>query len=318
MAAAAALGDGVRLRAFLCLLLLAAAPAAQANDEHGRTYFVVIGGLGGEAVYREMFAGQVNELRDVFVETAGDESLVHSLSGDGATRDAIEELFRSLREEMTEEDRLALFLIGHGTFDGRDYRFNLPGPDITGTRLGELLDALPAKLQLVVNTSSASGAMLERIEAEGRIVAAATKSGGERNATAFGRFLTDALEDPEADTDKNETITAAEAFRYAASKVEDFYESQKRLATEHPRLSGEMAGSFVLARLGVAREVFEHPALAPHFRERDRLYREIDELKLRKESLDEEAYYDRLEELLVQVARAEQKIEEGLPEERDE
>jgi len=79
-----------------------------------------------------------------------------------------------------------------------------------------------------------------------------------------------------------------------------------------------MAGSFVLARLGVAREVFEHPALAPHFRERDRLYREIDELKLRKESLDEEAYYDRLEELLVQVARAEQKIEEGLPEERDE
>ena len=27
-------------------------------------------------------------------------------------------------------------MIGHGTFDGTDYKFNLPGPDITGDGAG--------------------------------------------------------------------------------------------------------------------------------------------------------------------------------------
>ena len=46
----------------------------------------------------------------------------------------------------------------------------------------------------------------------------------------------EALRDPAADTDKNETVTALEAFNYANEKTAQFYETQKRLATEHPTL----------------------------------------------------------------------------------
>ena len=48
-------------------------------------------------------------------------------------------------------------LIGHGTFDGADYKINLPGPDMTAIELATLLDRMPAKRQLVVNMTSASG-----------------------------------------------------------------------------------------------------------------------------------------------------------------
>ena len=62
---------------------------------------------------------------------------------------------------------------------------------------------------------------------------AATKSGTEKNATVFARYWVEALQDPAADTDKSDSISAMEAFTYAAKKTAAFYDSQKRLATEH-------------------------------------------------------------------------------------
>ena len=34
-------------------------------------------------------------------------------------------------------------LIGHGTFDGVEYKFNLVGPDITAAELAALCDKFP-------------------------------------------------------------------------------------------------------------------------------------------------------------------------------
>jgi hypothetical protein len=64
-------------------------------------------------------------------------------------------------------------------------------------------------------------------------VIAATKSGTEKNATVFARYWVEALQDPDADTDKSDSISAMEAFTYADKKTAAFYDSQKRLATEH-------------------------------------------------------------------------------------
>ena len=54
-------------------------------------------------------------------------------------------------------DALVLMLIGHGSFDGVDYKINLPGPDLSAIELAGLLDRIPAGRQLVVNMTSASG-----------------------------------------------------------------------------------------------------------------------------------------------------------------
>src|SRR5947208_10737789 len=108
-----------------------------------------------------------------------------------------------------------------------------------------MCDRIPARRQLIVNTTSASGGAIPALERPGRAVIAATKSGSERNATVFARYWVEALRDPTADTDKNETISALEAYRYAEQKTAQFYETQKRLATEHAMLEDTGKGDGV-------------------------------------------------------------------------
>ena len=93
----------------------------------------------------------------------------------------------------------------------------------------------------------------------------------------FARYWVEALRDPAADTDKNETISALEAFRYADKKTAAFYETQKRLATEHAVLEdtgkgegvrapsaengeGMLAAQFPLLRIGAAATAAKDPA----------------------------------------------------------
>ena len=103
-----------------------------------------------------------------------------------------------------------LILIGHGSYDGEEYKFNLLGPDISGEDR-VLCDRIPSKRQLIVNTTSASGGSIGALEKPGRIVIVATKTGTEKNATVFARYWVEALSDPTADMDKNESISALEA-----------------------------------------------------------------------------------------------------------
>jgi hypothetical protein len=79
--------------------------------------------------------------------------------------------------EVKPTDAFALLLIGHGSYDDSDYKFNLPGPDITAGELAALLNRIPARRQLVVNMTSCSGGSLAALVKKDRIVITATKSG---------------------------------------------------------------------------------------------------------------------------------------------
>ena len=87
------------------------------------------------------------------------------------------------------QDAFVLMMIGHGTFDGAEYKFNLPGPDISGTELAALLNRIPAGRQLVVDMTSASGGVAAALKKDSRTVITATKSGMEKNATVFAPLL---------------------------------------------------------------------------------------------------------------------------------
>ncbi len=100
---------------------------------------------------------------------------------------------------------------------------------------------MPASQMLVVNATSSSGSVVEQWRKPNRVVITATKSGGERNATRFAEYWVQALSSPEADRDKNEIVTAAEAYDYASRKVADTFKSDAALATEHSRLDGKNA-----------------------------------------------------------------------------
>src|SRR6202007_1885478 len=109
--------------------------------------------------------------------------------------------------------------------------------------LAALLDHVPATRQLVVNMTSSSGGSLSFLQKKSRIVIAATKTGTEKNATVFARYWAEALREPAADADKNESVSALEAFRYASQKTKEFFETAKRLETEHSVIEDTGKGS---------------------------------------------------------------------------
>jgi hypothetical protein len=175
------------------------------------TYYITVAGLGGEPDYEQRFTTWAQEIDKIL--KGGTDARVETLAGPAATRAGLRSLLEGIAREAGSQDLLVLMLIGHGTFDGVDYKINLPGPDVSAVELAGLLDRIPAGRQLVVNMTSASGASIDALEKSNRVVITATKSGTEKNATVFARYWVEALRDPAADTDKNEVVTALEAFR---------------------------------------------------------------------------------------------------------
>src|SRR5260370_27823016 len=125
--------------------------------------------------------------------------------------------------------------------------------------LAALCNRVAARRQLIVNATSASGGSITAFQRAGRAVITSTKSGTEKNATVFVRYWVEALRDPSADVDKNESISALEAFQYAERKTAEFYTSQKLLATEHDEFEDTDKG---VATREPSPESSEHQLLA--------------------------------------------------------
>ena len=295
------------MRALLVTLALvtslAVAPA------HAALRVLVISGLGGEPEYEKRFQQQADAIAKAAARSGATKDNVLVLSGEGAKRDAIEREFNSLIGKTAREDQVAIVLLGHGTFDGDEYRFNIPGPDLTGGEILALLNRIPATQQLIVNATSSSGSVVESWKRANRIVITATKSGNERNATRFAQYWIEALTSSEADRDKNETVTAAEAYDYAMRRVADAFKADASLATEHSRMEGGNAASFVVARLGSSAVLPDDAALNAMVSEQAGIEQQIEAVKARKASLDSKQYYDELEKVLITMAQLDRRIE---------
>jgi hypothetical protein len=217
-------------------------------------------------------------------------------------------------------------MIGHGTFDGREAKFNLRGPDVTDLELSRWLGPIKRPV-VVLDCTSASAPFLNRLSGPGRIVVAATKSGHEVNHARFGRYLAESIAGPNADLDKDGQVSLLEAYLTASHRVADDYKAQARLATEHALLddNGDRLGSPAEWFRGVraTRRAKDGAALdgarahqlhlVPSDRERgapteirrrrDQIELSVAALRDQKPKLDEEDYYRRLEALMVELGR---------------
>ena len=300
------------------VLFLAALLPLQAT-----TYYVNIAGIGGEPDYEQRFATLALDANK-FVSATPD-AKVYTLYGPDATRAKLRSVLGEIAKLSKPEDSFVLLVIGHGSFDNVDYKVNLPGPDITSIELASLLDRIPAR-QLIVNTTSASGASADALRKENRAVITATKSGTERNATVFARYWVEALRDPAADADKNEVVTALEAYRYADQKTTQFYETAKRLATEHAMLEdtgkgdgvrspgpdngqGLLAARFPILRLGEAQKAALDPEMQKLLAKKEALEQKIDQLKYRKAAMPTSEYKTQLTQLLLELARTQKELD---------
>ncbi len=318
-------GIGVGRRGRLGALAAAAGTAwlALGAPAHADTYFLTVAGLGGEPDYEQSFRQLASELDRVL---QGPEHHVYTLSGPGASRGHITQTLRDIAGLAKPQDDFVLILIGHGSYDGFEYKFNVPGPDISGRELAALCNRIPARRQLIVNTTSASGASVAVFARRGRAVIAATKSGTEKNATVFARYWVDALQDPTADVDKNDAISALEAFNYATAKTAAFYESQKRLATEHAVFddtarggavrvastetgAGRFLSSVVLVRMGSARAAAANPAKRGLLARKEQLEQRIDTLKYERAALSADDYKQQMTQALIELAKVQEALD---------
>jgi hypothetical protein len=296
---------------------------------HAELYITIVQGLGGMPEYQQEF-DEVREKISAASITLTSEERVFTFNGDAATRDALLAHFNTLEERMGDDDRAAIYLIGHGSFDGEEYKYNIPGPDLTTGDLKGVLEALPGQNHVLITTGSTSGALAEGItgvraprdENDTRaieeaaaapskyLIVTATRNGNERNATHFARFFAEALVSTEADLNKNDTISVQEAYDYANREVEAYFTDAQRLATEHAQLRGEGAAQFSLSRLNALEYETDDPELSELLEQRVALDSEIEELQLRRsEFASNRDYLQALQALVLKSAQLTEQID---------
>ena len=311
------------LKTFMAIFLAAFSLGAFAGDEpEDRASVIIAIGAPGEAGYAEVFAKWAGNWQSAGARAGAKTT---TLQGDDK-----QSLIR-LREVLESEPKdggaaLWLVLLGHGSFDGRDAKFNLPGDDLAAAELAALLKPFHRPV-VVICSFSASGAFLKPLSAPGRVIVTATKSGAETNFSRFGGFLSETIADPAADIDKDGQTSLLEAWLAAARRVADFYKNEARLATEHSLLddNGDGLGATSDWFQGVrvvkkapdnrapdglrAHQIHLVPsaaerALPPALRaERDSTEQEIERLRRSKAGMPADAYYNQLEILLLRLAR---------------
>lgn len=322
--------------------VLSVAGSAAAEQSH----LVIIVGLGGEKKYRDVFhetavsmigAAEkklgVHPAAIVYLGEKPAEATLPVYRG-RSTRENVQKALGDLARRAGPGDVVFVLLIGHGSFQSGESRFNLPGPDMSASDFAPLLAGLGAQNVVFVNTASASGDFVKALSGKDRTIVTATKSALERNETAFARHFVDAFTGNGADADKDQRVSLLEAFEYARREVQRFYEQDRRLLTEHAVLDdngdgvgssdpGPDAGDGAVARtvfLGTGGEetsaAAANPKLAALRQERRDVERKLEALKARKERTPRGQYEEELERLLVELALKDEAIREREAERR--
>ena len=301
--------------------LFGSASIAHAQDVH----LLVITGVGGDDEHSAQFqkwAGAVVDsakkhgVLDANINWLGEAPEKDARIKARSSKDNVTKAFHDLAVRAKTNDDIFIMLIGHGSFDGKIAAFNLPGPDLTADDYKGLLQQFPTQKVVFVNTASSSGAFLATLAGPARTIVTATKTGGERNETRFAEYFVQALDAEEADRDRNGRVSIQEAFDFAASKVKAAYEKEGHILTEHAALDdgaqGKLAGTQYLApeRSRTASAQNADPALRALLEQRDALERQVNDLRLRKDSMDPAAYDQQLETLVTDLAVKTRQIRE--------
>ena len=312
-----------------------ASPASGTPDvaTNPATVLLVVGASGGDE-YASNFVHQARLWQQACAQ-AGADHLTIGLDPVSATNDH-DRLKQTLAAEPKEGlGQLWVVLIGHGTFDEKDARFNLRGPDVSAGELAAWLKPIRRPI-VVIDTSSSSAPFLAALSATNRVIVTATRSGHEQNYTRFGEYFAKSLTAPQADLDKDGQVSVLEAFLAAANQTAEFYKVQGRLATEHALLddNGDGQGTpadwfqglrvvkqpkdkaaadgLVAGQIQLVRSPEERKLTPEQRAKRDSLERAVLLYRERRPKVPEAEYYPALEKLVLELARFYESIQPGV------
>ncbi len=309
----------------LCAVVTSAAPA-----HAEQRYALIVSGASGSPEYVKEYAQVVDDLAKTLVERLRfDPAKVTVLAdvarpAEASTADNVKRAIATIRQSMTYEDLLFVMLIGHGTYDGVDAKFNLVGPDLESAEWAALLKPLPGDV-VVVNASSGRFPFIERLSGPHRIVITGTDSGAQRFDTVFAPYFVKALTDESADLDKNGRISVWEAFVSASAAVRRYYQQRGQLSTERALLDdngdgiGKESvdpgdeGSFASRRYLDESRPDAPPTdevLLRLLQRKSVLESEVEDLKIRKTFMSPPEYQSEFERIMIELAKVMREIRE--------
>lgn len=303
---------------------LSTAPPISVTHDGTNTSLVLVVGASGSAEYQEVFTRQAQAWQQAAAMAGYPLEQVGLEPGDTNDLQRVEQALAA--EPKSGPGQLWIVLIGHGTFDGKEARFNLRGPDLSTKQLSTWLQPFQRRIA-VVNTSPSSAPFLNALSATNRLIITATRSGHEQYHTRFGEYFAQALTSTSADLDKDDQVSLLEAFLVASRRAGEYYKLNGRIATEHALIDDNGDGLGTPADwfkgLRAAKKPSDKVAidglLAQQFHllpsqadqdltpqqqaDRDTLVQRILEFRETKGSMAEEEYYRQLEALLLSLAR---------------
>lgn len=303
--------------------IVPAGPAAAAEQ-----YALIVSGAAGGSEYAQKYqrwrASLVRTLKDR-LEWPADH--IHELSDEGAgpnkaTRENVRRAVSEIRRRAVEGDLTLVFLMGHGTADTEEAKFNLVGPDLSVDEWAALVRTIPGRL-VFVNGASGSFPFLEKLAGPARIVVTAADSAAQQFETVFPQFFVEAIGSDEADLDKNGKVSLLEAFTFTSARVAHWFEQRGQLATERPLLDdigdgiGREAGAasqggtpaqVTYLQPDVPLSLAGNPRLASLMRQRVAVENALNLLRANKGSMPEAKYQAELERLLIDLARLDRQL----------
>jgi hypothetical protein len=311
--------------------LLCLSPLANHGFAEQRYALIVTGATGGS-----LYAAQYREWSEALTKTLierlkFDATHVVSLSETdepeaAATAANVRRYLTTVRREIGRDDLLFVILIGHGTFDGVDAKFNLVGPDMESAEWATLLRGMPGRL-VVVNSAAASFPFLERLAGPRRVIISATDSVAQRFDTVFPQHFIAAFSDDGADIDKNGRTSIWEAFAFAGAGVRRYYQQRGQLTTERPLLDDnadgigrEAGGAGDDGSLASRTYLDETLPGAPPTDEvllqllqtRAALEAEIDDLRVKKAFMQPAEYAAEFERIIIELAKISRDIRQRM------
>lgn len=320
-------------------LAIAQAPAGNnedaffLNSSDAKKYVLIITGAAASEQIRERFWQWSLSLHDTLARDygytrdtitllfdAGPDAQNPNFRVDGSSRrEDIQSHLARLAGELESGDQLSIIMIGHGSSSDDSAKFNIVGPDITGEEFAALLQPLNQQDLVIINSTSSGYEFAADLSARGRVVLSATRSRAERYDPMFMRYFIEALENRSGDRDKNQRVSILEAYLYASQSVLGWYSDQGRLPTERAVIDDNGDGIFSLEPgtgigdgalaeiayldLSNAGDVKASAQAQQLHAQMQDLERSIFLLRGQKANYLEDDYWNRIEALLIELAR---------------
>lgn len=311
--------------AVLVLAGMCIAPKAAAADQR---YALIVTGAAGGSEYAQKYQkwrwSLVRTLREK-LEWPADHIYELSDEGEGrlkATRENVRRAASELRTRAIDGDLTLVVLIGHGTADTEEAKFNLVGPDLDVDEWAAVIKPIPGRL-VFVNGASGSFPFLAKLAGQGRIVLTAADSAAQQFETVFPQFFVEAIGSDEADLDKNGKVSMLEAFTFSSTRVKNWFEQRGQLATERPLLDdtgdgigreadaparGGTLAQVIYLQPDVPRALAANPRLAALTRQRAEAENKLHMLRSNKGNMPAAQYEAELERLLLDLARLDRQL----------